>query len=248
MQYLRLYRNVKRGGWLVRDKQLRRAGKHHGYHNALAHAAGKLVRVAVHALFRVRNAHVLVKVYNALPRFLVAQPVKQYGFLNLRAGAVNRVERIQRILEYHAYVLAAHLFHVPHGNLVQIFALEQYFAAYFLVAVHKQAHYGEGYRAFAAAGFAYQRNYLAAVHGKINVGHGGKIAVAYAVIYAQILKPKQGLFGIVKLGHYVAHVFPPYRPFRRGSSKSRMPSPSILNPSTVYTSARPGNMLSHCAR
>ena len=54
---LRLDGDVERRGRLVGDQQLRPAGQRHGDHHALAHAAGELVRVVVHAPFRVGNLH-----------------------------------------------------------------------------------------------------------------------------------------------------------------------------------------------
>jgi hypothetical protein len=41
--------DVERGGGLVGDEQARVAGERHGDHDALAHAAGELVRVGVAA-------------------------------------------------------------------------------------------------------------------------------------------------------------------------------------------------------
>ncbi len=45
LQDLGLDRHVERGGRLVGDEELRVAGERHGDHDALAHAAGQLVRV-----------------------------------------------------------------------------------------------------------------------------------------------------------------------------------------------------------
>ena len=54
---LRLDGDVERGGRLVGDQHLRIAGERHGDHHALAHAAGKLVRIFMRALLRLRDAH-----------------------------------------------------------------------------------------------------------------------------------------------------------------------------------------------
>ncbi len=53
---LRLDGDVERGGWLVGEEELRVAGKRHGDHHALAHAAGELVRVVVEAVAGFRDA------------------------------------------------------------------------------------------------------------------------------------------------------------------------------------------------
>ena len=48
-QYLRLHGDIERGAGLVRQQDLRLADQRHGNHDALAHAAGELVRVLAHA-------------------------------------------------------------------------------------------------------------------------------------------------------------------------------------------------------
>ena len=52
---LRLHGDVERGGRLVGDQQLGIAGERHGDHDALAHAAGQLVRILLEALRRARG-------------------------------------------------------------------------------------------------------------------------------------------------------------------------------------------------
>mgnify|MGYP003694400329 CR=1 FL=1 len=53
---LRLDRDVERRGRLVGDQELGPAGERHGDHHALAHAAGKIVRIVVDAAAGRRNA------------------------------------------------------------------------------------------------------------------------------------------------------------------------------------------------
>ncbi len=55
-QNLGLDGHIQRRGRLVGDQQPRVAGEGHGDHGALAHAAGKLVRILVEALLGVGNA------------------------------------------------------------------------------------------------------------------------------------------------------------------------------------------------
>ena len=52
LQHLRLNGDIQRRGRLVGDQQFGVAGQRHGNHDALAHAAGELVRVFVDALVR----------------------------------------------------------------------------------------------------------------------------------------------------------------------------------------------------
>ena len=56
---LRLNRHIQRRRRLVGDQQLRVAAQRHGDHRALAHAAGKLVRILLGALLRVGDVDLL---------------------------------------------------------------------------------------------------------------------------------------------------------------------------------------------
>jgi hypothetical protein len=57
LQDLRLHGHVERGGRLVGDQEVRAAQHGRGDHHPLAHAAGELVRVHVHALRRLGDVH-----------------------------------------------------------------------------------------------------------------------------------------------------------------------------------------------
>ena len=57
LQDLRLDGDVERGGRLVGDQQLRPAGQRHRDHDALAHAAGELVRIFQRAPLRLGDPH-----------------------------------------------------------------------------------------------------------------------------------------------------------------------------------------------
>src|SRR5258706_15492728 len=45
LENLSLNGHVQRGGWLIRDKQLRITRQSHRYHYSLSHASGQLMRV-----------------------------------------------------------------------------------------------------------------------------------------------------------------------------------------------------------
>ena len=59
LQDLRLHRDVERGGRLVGDQHLGPEGDRHGDQRALAHAAGKLMRIVVDAPLRVGDVYPL---------------------------------------------------------------------------------------------------------------------------------------------------------------------------------------------
>ena len=97
---LRLDRDVERRRRLVGDDQLGLAGQRQGDDDALAHAAGELVRVLVEALLGGRDAGFLEQPDRAPAR--VGGAERQVGLDRLDqllADRVQRVERGQRILE-----------------------------------------------------------------------------------------------------------------------------------------------------
>ena len=107
-QDLRLDRHVERGRRLVGDQHGRVARQRHRDHHALAHAAGELVRVAVDALARARDADALEQRDDAIARLGVGDVLVRLDLLDdLRADAVHRVQRRHRVLEDHRDLLAA---------------------------------------------------------------------------------------------------------------------------------------------
>ena len=73
-QDLRLDRHVERGGRLVGDQQPRLAGKRHGDHHALAHAARQLVRILRRTPIGSRNVHQPQQLDRPLARPLARKP------------------------------------------------------------------------------------------------------------------------------------------------------------------------------
>ena len=109
--------HVKGRGGLVGNQDVRLAGKRHGDHDALAHAAGMLVRVLLHALLGLVDAHEAQHLDRAVPRLLlVAVGVQGDGLDELVADGVGGVQRGHRVLEDDADLVAAH---VAHGLLAR---------------------------------------------------------------------------------------------------------------------------------
>ena len=67
-QDLGLHRDVERGGRLVRDQQIRLVGERHRDHDALALAAGQLMRIALQPGFGIGNADLRQQFERARPR------------------------------------------------------------------------------------------------------------------------------------------------------------------------------------
>ena len=109
LQDLRLDGDVEGGSGLIGDQQRWPAGERHGDHHALAHAAGKLVRVAPQHLFGLRNAHQVEHAQRLLARAAAIHALMQaQRFGDLLADRKHRVERGHRLLEDHRHVGTTH--------------------------------------------------------------------------------------------------------------------------------------------
>ena len=85
------------------------AGQGHGYRDALPHAAGELVRIAVHPGLRGLHAHFSEHLDGHLPGLLLADALVQADDLHdLIAAGVDGVEGGHGLLKYHGYPVAAY--------------------------------------------------------------------------------------------------------------------------------------------
>ena len=124
-QDLRLDGHVQRGGRLVADQQLRRAGQRHRDHRALALAAGELVRIGVDLGLGVGDAGAVQQLDGARARGVGPQRLVQRQHLDdLVAHGVQRVQRRHRLLEDHADARAADAAHLALALSHQVLAVE----------------------------------------------------------------------------------------------------------------------------
>ena len=108
----RLHRDVERRRRLVGDDEARRTADRHRDHRALALAAGERERVGSRGALRLGQAHPLEQLDGAPPRVILAQPTMQHQRLgDLRADAMERIERRHRLLEDHGDAVAAQTSH-----------------------------------------------------------------------------------------------------------------------------------------
>ena len=104
-QDLRLDRDVERGRRLVGDQQLRPAGHRHRDHDALAHAAGQLVRIVVDRARPRRDADRSSEAARRrAPRRRRQAEMRAQHLADLEADREQRVEARHRLLEDHADV------------------------------------------------------------------------------------------------------------------------------------------------
>ncbi len=121
IQDLRLDGHIQRRRRLVGNQQARPARQRHRDHHALAHAAGKLVRIAVQHLRRVGQADLLQQRPRRFTRGGAREPlVQDDGFGHLVAHGEDRVQRGHRLLENHRHVVAADGAHVVFRNTRQV--------------------------------------------------------------------------------------------------------------------------------
>ena len=114
---LGLDRHIERRGGLVGDEHGGAAGKRHGDHYALAHAAGHLVRIVGGAALGIGNADALKGIHGYRPRLAAALArVLLHGLGDLIAHRVERVQARHRLLEDHGDLVAAYR---PHGGVVE---------------------------------------------------------------------------------------------------------------------------------
>src|SRR5690606_25122373 len=107
---LRLDGDVESGGRLVGDEDVRVVGKRHGDHDALALAAGKLVRIGAQAALRLWNADEAKQLHGAGACGRPGQAlVVDQRFGDLEADGKQRIEGGRRLLEDHGDGDAAYL-------------------------------------------------------------------------------------------------------------------------------------------
>ena len=152
-EYLRLDRDIEGGGGLVGDEQLRVVHDRHGDHDALAHAAGELVRIVAGASCGIGDGDIIHGINGALPRLTLRHMVmRQHGFRDLVPDPHNGIERGHGLLENHRDARAAELAHGVVRKISEIAGraiLGEVDFARDVCLSREQAHDGEGCDRFA---------------------------------------------------------------------------------------------------
>ena len=152
--------DVERGGGLVGDEQLRAVDDGHGDHHALAHAAGKLVRIVAGAAVGFGDGDIRHGLNGKLCGLaLGTRAVREHGLGDLVADPHHGIERGHRFLEDHGDARAAQLAHGVVGQgreIARCAVLRKENLAGNPCLRREQAHDGQGSDGFAGAGFADQ--------------------------------------------------------------------------------------------
>ena len=164
LQDLGLNGHVQRGGGLVSDQDIRLTGQCHGDHDALAHAAGKLVWVLLHALFRLVDVDQPQHLHSpVIGLLLVALGVEQNRLHQLVADGIGGIQGGHGILKNDADPVAADVLHDFLTRAYQFLTVQFDGAPHDLAGGSKDLHDGVGGDGFAGAGFPYDAQHFAAL-------------------------------------------------------------------------------------
>ncbi len=103
VQYLGLHRGVQARGGLVQDQQLGIDGERHGDGDALLHAAGELMGVALQHRAGIGDLHAAQHGLGPVARLRLAQSLEAEDFAHLPADTKRRIERAAGVLIDHGY-------------------------------------------------------------------------------------------------------------------------------------------------
>ena len=188
-QNLRLHGHVERRRRFVGDQELRIAADGHGDHDALAHAAGELMRVLLEPVRRIGNSHQLEQLLRACPgRRLRHAEMRDQRLHDLEPDRQHRIQARHGFLKNHADIPAAALPHGVIGELQQVDAIEQNLAADDAAGLlGKQSEYGQDGDGFAAAALSHQCHDLAAPDRKACPVDRADAALPRGKLHAQLL-------------------------------------------------------------
>ena len=191
---LRLDGDVERGGRLVGDDQLGIAGEPDRDHDALAHAAGELMRILLEPARRIGNADQAEQFDGARARLVrVHAEMDGERLGDLQSDGQDRIERGHRLLEDHRDFAASELAHLLFRERQQIAAVEHH-AAFGDAAgqSRQQPHDRQRRYRLAGAGFADDRDHLAGVDVKRQSLHRADHAARGQELDMEVLDLEQG--------------------------------------------------------
>jgi hypothetical protein len=173
VQHLRLDRDVQRGGGFVGDEEVGFGRQRHRDHHALLLAAAHAERVLVEAALGLGDADPAQPLDRlGARRRAPKRRMRLDGLDDLDADLHDRVQAGGRLLEDHADATAAHGTHAGLRQREQIFLVQAHVAAGDAAVLRQQPHQRERRHALAAAGFADERERLAALDGQAEAVDG----------------------------------------------------------------------------
>ena len=188
LQDLRLNGDVERRRRLVGDQQVGLTRDRGGNQHALAHAAGKLMRIVVEAPLAVGNADELQELDRTPACRGLVEPLMDHQVLgDLLADGEHRVERGHGVLEDHSDPVPANLGHLLFGQREQVAVAEKHAPAADLPGWVDEPQDRERGHALAGAGLADDAEDLAGLDGEREAVHGFEQTGAQPEMSAQVL-------------------------------------------------------------
>ena len=243
LEDLRLDGDVERGRRLVGDDERGVHDERHRDDDALAHAAGELMRIFPRALLGRGDADEREHLDRLGPRVALGRPrVDARDLADLVADGEHRVQRRHRLLEHHRDAIASHVLHLALRQTEQVASLEAHDAARLDAPGRAhEAQDGERGDALAASRLPDDADRLAHADGERHAVHGAGDAVVRIEVGMEVLDLEQGRRHASEAKS--ASVLP--RGSCRGSNASRKASASALHANTVTRMASPGNSVTH---
>ena len=212
--------------------KLRAAAQRHRDHRALALAARQRERIGARHPLGIAQLHMAQQLDRLRPGGRLREAAMQPERLgDLRADAMQRVERGHRLLEDHRDAVAANLAHLGLVEPDEIAPLEAQRAGD-MGAFRQQAHQRERGHGLARTGFSHDAERLARAQRERHVAHHSARSLRRGQVDGEIGDLEQHLSA---------------EPAASGSSASRKPSPIRLRPSTLSATASPGKSASRGA-
>ena len=147
---------VQRTGRFIGQEDFRAENHSHSNTYTLTHTTGQLKRIAVHDIFRVRQAHVsqhiaahLVSLILRLVRLMRLNVVNE-----LLADAADRINHVATVLENHGHLTAIHFAPFIMSILQYILAVKDDAAAANAAGTRQATHNSADNGSFATAGLA----------------------------------------------------------------------------------------------
>ena len=205
---LGLDRDIERGRRLVGDQQIRFGDQRHGDHDALAHAAGKFVRITFDPAGGVLDADLLKHLKRHFPGAAAVDPgVNEQRLDELVLDAQIGIQRSHRVLENHRDAFAPDFLKFPCRAADQVNSVEYRPTAFDPGGgLRNQAEQGIAGHRLAGAGFADDAQRFTFLDVKRHVVHRPHNAVARVEERPQILDFKQR--------HSCSFAFSPPKPGR----------------------------------
>ena len=188
-----LHRHIEGAGGFVGDDQRRAQGNRNGDQDALAHAAGQLVRVLLSAQIRLGEADAGQKLDDTRIDFRpAALPVNLKHFGDLSTDGLDRVERCRRILWDQADLAAANGVELLLRPARDIGAVEPDRTGFQSAVLCQKPDHGLRRGGLSGARLAHERHDLTRTHQQRNLVDDPLKSIAAAIAYRKIADLENG--------------------------------------------------------